>query len=492
MKRFALFVSAVLLLTANAVFAQLAVIKGWEVDDKLAEKQNTVFAKSGGGVSDADVDAFFGKYYFARWTKPGNEGDVQKYANDFLSKDLAAVTGNVRDTLLNKSFAALGKIVADNAAPPAARYNAVQTIGQLYQREAPNRGDKPVPYSPVLAYLAGLYDKKDNPEYIRLGALLGIVRHCYIGVADETMKNTALPTLFIALLDEGKPAEQGKRSKEEQEKLDWFRYYGIAGLGALGTANDKTVAALTAVIENVQETLELRTAAAKVFGDLDWKSAMDGGAKFDVQHIGTVLISLMKSASDTEIQTVTRLRDKARASGSGGGGMSSAMSMPAMDIGSSMGGSPGGTEAAYSQLSAERQLEIQGAVQSIKNNVQNVVYAMTATTSPAGKAKAGILPLVPEKDAAAAKMEKTVKAAKNLFQLLDEGPPEDKKNRSGSAMMGGSEMLDPVGGSGGGVGGRTGTAKKDEKQLKVNFAVILEALNTFGAELDGVITGRGT
>jgi hypothetical protein len=487
------FVSFFLQLVFSGVAsAQMALATGWEVDETQAGRKATIFTAFKAGSVDADragLDTFFDKYYFARWTRPENTGQVQQFARELLSQDLRDATGNAREYLLAKSFDSLKKIAADNNATPPSRYNAILAIGQLSQREPASRGTPPTPYAQALPYLLGEYQQKENPKFIQLGALIGIVRFAEIGITDENLKNTTVPNLLIEIIQSGKPKQDG--NKEDQEMTDWFRSHALKGLGALKSVgtNGQVVNVLSEVIENNQETIEMRTYAARIFSDLNFADSGTTLNNQQYQQIGTLLITLMKATVDSQLQMVTKLLDKARVTK---GGISS-------DITNISSISPTVAEPEFAMLTPEQQLEITGAVQSIKSNILNVTYGMRGTRLT-GAAAAGILPMLTKNkeddkedkndknnalDPVAVKINATVKLITPLFKVLDEGPPEDLTKTRLTAGMDPSEMYS-------GSGGRAAAKPKEDKpQLKVNFSAIRDALQKMSDELSAIIAGSG-
>jgi hypothetical protein len=465
----------------SSASAQIALVTGWEVDESQAGRKTTIFNAFKSGNVDADragLDTFFDKYYFARWTRPENTGSVHSsFVKEFLTQDLRDATGNAREYLLTKSFDTLKKMAADNNATPTSRYNAILTIGQLTQREPEGRGKPPTPYAQALPYLIGEYQKKENPKYIQLGSLIGIVRLAEIGIADETLKNTTVPKLFIEIIQSGKPKDN--KNKEDQEMTDWFRLYALDGLGALKSVgnNGQIVTVLSDVIENNQETIDVRTHAARIFNDLFFADSEKTLTDQQYQEIGTSLITLMKATVDSQLQMITQLRDKARVS----------KGEIAPDINAMSTISATALEPEFAALTKEQQIEITGAVQNIKANILNVTYGMRGTRLT-GKSDAGILSKLAAEDPVAIKINSTVKLVTKLIKDLDEGPPEDLRKRSimGDSSM--SEMSSNPTGSGG--SGRRGD-EKQQPQLKVNFSVIRDSLQKMSDELSAIIAGSG-
>ncbi|MDR0336027.1 MAG: hypothetical protein LBI18_02955 [Planctomycetaceae bacterium] len=467
------------LLFSGITLAQMALVTGWEVDETQAARKTAIFAAFKSGSVDADragLDTFFDKYYFARWTRPENTGQVYQFVREFLSQDLRDAAGNAREYLLAKSFDSLKKIVADNNTTASARYNAILAIGQLSQREPAGRGNPPTPYAQALPYLLGEYQKKENPKFVQLGALIGIVRFAEIGITDEGLKNTTIPNLFVEMIQSGKPKQDG--DKEDQEMTDWFRSHALDGLGALKSvgANGEVVKVLSEVIENHLETIEMRTHAAKIFGDLNFADSGTTLNNQQYQQIGTLLITLMKATTDSQLQMVTQLRDKARVSKGGGVSDIANLSPIASNV----------LEPEFAMLTPEQQLEVTGAVQSVKSNILNVMYGMRGTRVT-GAANAGVLPMLTNADdPVAAKINSTVKLITPLFKVLDEGPPEDlAKQRLAASSM------DSMGEMSSGSSGRAARPRDDKPQLKVNFSAIRDALQKMNDELSAIIAGSG-
>ncbi len=489
------------LLCTPPVQAQLLEVKSWEYDPALAAKKDGYFSAFRSGNVDSDraaLDQFFDKYYFARWTaledlgegQMVSAGTAQEGVQD-LFKDFQAVTGNARTYLLDKSFQTLQKMAADPLAHPSARVNAVFAIGRLTLREPAARNAPPTLYAPTLPYLIAEYQKADTPQFIKLAALNGVVRHAGAGIEDETLKNETVPNFFLSIISAGRPGQNVNR--EEQDMKDWFRSVamdGLAGLKSVGTGG-KTINALVALMGDVSETLEIRTKAARTLGDLDYQAAATAGTNLNYQAYATVLITLMKTTCDEELQTVIQLRDKARVTmGSSGMGSSSMGSMS-----TSMPTAPGmEVDPPYASMTLEGKSDVAGAVQSIKSNVQNIVYGLRGNRHT-GTATQGIQPMLPQDDAVANNITAMMtKGVVPLFKILDEGPPETEL-RARNAMMG-STGSTSAGYNATGRGrtpppsGRTQAA--DEKVLNVNLLDIRNALQAFGTELDGIISGAGT
>lgn len=487
----------------------LARYTAWKIEDLAAKRTEIINAFKSGSANPADRDAFFDNYYFSRWTDPAQMGQVQGFAKEFI-QDLRDSTGNAREYFLKKSFETLQKMYADAAVTPTARYNAILAIGNLVQREPSNRNDPPTAYAPALPFLVAENDKEDNLEYLRLGALIGIVRHTAMGIADAELKNTTVPNLLIKILASGKPTAD--RDKDDQELLNWFRLRALEGLAELKSVgpDGKVVKALFEVIENMQESINMQVQAARVLGDLDWKAATDANIAIEYQALGAQLISLAKRVVDTEAHIVEELIAKEKAAASSGG-----MSGYSGDMGGSdysgvqptMG--PLGTtgpKIKFESLGPEQQLETRAAVERIKMELYYVNYGIRGLRFT-GTASIGIVTQLGADDPVAKKLISTCRELYKLYRMLDEGPQDEaaaptkrgpqRGSSSGSSSSSGPSMMDEMmmSGPGSGSPGASGRAPqalpKDTKPLKVTLYDIQEELKRLATALEGIVSGGG-
>ena len=460
---FLILLTSLLFLTPEAV-AQ-AVPTGGPMDDTLSTKKADYFALLKANNIDSDrqgIDRFFDNYYFFRWTPPTATGSVRAYSQELL-QDLKEVTGvAAREYLLNKSFDTLRKMAADATVTSVARYNAIYTIGQLNQREAQGTSTPPAPYAQALPYLVNEFDKKgDTPDYLRLGALLGIQRFASLGIADAEMKDTTVPAALTKVIQEGKPVQN--RDVGEQEILDYFRYRAIETLGVLKSTGSRgeIVDLLLDVMENSQETPDLRCFAARTLADMNFQAANTAGVQINYQRVGTVLLSLGKAIGDIELRRVEDARNKEKAQSGIG-----PLQPGAADV-----------DPDFAQLSADAQQEVSNAVQRIKTEFFDMMNGIRGPRS-AGATTIGVLPMLASDDPVAKKLNDMTKAINQLFDYLDKGPankPAPVVQPLGDMM--GSEGLPP----------RAAGPKPNAPAFKVNLGLIRDKLQEFSANIDKII-----
>jgi hypothetical protein len=245
--------------------------------------------------------------------KDAKAEDVHRLASTMLIR-FRDVTGTVREELLDKTLSALKDIVADSDVVPSTRYNAILAVGQLVSTEATPGGNLPVAYPAALPYLIDVYQETDLPQYVKYGALLGIVRHTHCGI-DSSQQEKVIDLLLKTVM-----TESPLRATESDEPAvwDWFRLTALEGLTALKTAgaNGKVVAELLSLIntksqeldelrnrngkftrkdwEQMRRAVELASQAVKTLGDIDYKSATD----VDAKKMTDAFIALTKSVCE--------------------------------------------------------------------------------------------------------------------------------------------------------------------------------------------------
>ena len=445
------------------VVAQQAVPIGWQMDAALSSEKAKFFTLLRANNIDSDrqgVERFFDNYYFSRWTLPTATGSVRGYSQELLVQDFRDLAGGARDYLLNKSFDSLRKMTADQTLTPTARYNAIYTIGLLNQRDAPNASTPPVPYGQALPYLAGEFDNKDvTPDYLRLGALHGIYRHAVLGIADAEMRETTLPASLIKAVQDGKPTPN--RDADEQEILDGVRTRAIETLGALKSTGQRgeVVDLLLGVIEDAQETSEIRCFAARILSDLNFQAANTAGVQINYQRVGTILLSLGKAICDIELRRVEEVRNKEKAKAG----------VRLTPI--------GGVDADpdFANLPPEAQQEVTNAVQRIKTEFFDIMNGIRGPRST-GMPTVGVLSVLPSDDPVAVKLNRMTRAISQLFDFLDKGPA-DRPAPQLVAPMGDGEMPP------------RGAAAANPNMLKVNLGLIRDKLQEFSEIIDAIIAG---
>ncbi|MDR1923803.1 MAG: hypothetical protein LBQ66_05460 [Planctomycetaceae bacterium] len=467
--------------------------KAWNVDNALSAKQADIMKamKEGNAPSSAvrsEWNTFFDKYYFARWTVSANMGNIQTYSRDLISRDLKDSTGSARTFFLAKSLESLEKIAADRSVFPAARYNAILAIGQLNTKEQETNAAAtvpPVPYEDALKKLISIYNDPKNrsllDEYIRVGALLGIVRHAQAGIANNDLKNNVVPALLIKVITSNAPAAD--QDTEERAIKDWARLRAFDGLSAIKIATPSVIAAAEKVIADNAESFEMRCRAARLFGEIDLQSTTEIKATV-YGRISNLIIILAKAYCDSEIARIDSLINKVqvqRTTNPARLGSGTRRPMPTITNPSGANVNDEIEEPPYADLPPAAQREILNIVQQIKSAVvHNIVFGIRGTKW-SGPTANGILPVLKPDDPNSDKLNRASKTLMGLIDVLEKGKPNEKTgSASGTSTRPAPRPTTTT----------TTTRQPVKGQLKVNFTVTREALQDCSEKLADIIAGN--
>lgn len=326
----------------GASLALAQTFKEEKADLSLADSKSSVFsAIRGGSINDAGKK-FLTNYYFARWTMRSNAKDLHKYRAELIA-DADALPDEAKKVFIPAATKFLSTYARTNAYYPACRFNAILAIGEFNQSKGAN--NVPIPYAGVLKGLCVLADSNDFqlPDYVRLGAIIGLVRHAELGIKDEQQKDTVI-RIFLSILT----SKYAKEKVLRPELHTWFELKAIEGLGKFRSPKgpgspSEIVDALKLIIDNTKADSEVRSLAAKAIGSM----VLTDLKKYDYVALSKSLVQLARDFYTAEISFIDteNLRDQIKKSGTGMmGGMSGGMGGdPSMGMGPSpemMGGAP--------------------------------------------------------------------------------------------------------------------------------------------------------
>lgn len=427
-----------IIIGVSVVSAQPGAYKAKQIDQTLEARAEAINRALRSGNIDADrqgIEAFFNNYYFPRWTDMKNEAKLYSYRNDLLKNDLGNAQGNAKTYLLGKAFSQLSLIAADDTVFPAARFNAMLTIGMLNTREAGSGNTPPVPYPEALPYLLKEYEKQNLLPFLKVATLQGIVRHVQCGVAAEADRNAAT-LLLRKIVKDGTPADG--RSEDEQELLDWHRDLAIQGLQAIRHVGNRaeTVDLLLNVIESEKESPALRFAAMRAMGDLDFAGAQTGGITVPTSQIVDGIVQLSRFACEDELKRINDLLliDPSLGAAPTMGGMSG--EFMSSDSGSGMPAIGAIAKIKASDAIQESMARTKSAFFSIRNAIQGKASGFSSPDAT------GIQPIVESDQVLWRKLRNLSTELQNACNFFDQGPPAPKKppvdmfsSSSGSDMM---------------------------------------------------------
>jgi hypothetical protein len=166
------------------------------------------------------------------------------------------------------------QVIAKGNYHPVCRYNAMLVIADLNDTELKPGGSKVVPMAGALAVLVAEYSSAQNPDFVRVAALGGILRHCEAGLSDPANRAQIadLAIQLASLTDQ--PADRDPLAHA------WFRSRAVDVLAAFGSPSigekdNRVVSAYHSILteENAPEWFKL--VVCKDLGNLDFSGSPD-------------------------------------------------------------------------------------------------------------------------------------------------------------------------------------------------------------------------
>ena len=294
---------------------------------------NDIF-KGDAGLADnqAAFDQWFNEVIFAQMAQDTDdvlaqiaENRAQMFKQLSSAANPQAVDRLVRVLALPK----MQEIASDNF-HPASRLNAVIILGRLDTTVGVSRRVAPQPLQDALPVLLQYLQDGSLPEYVRVGALWGIERHCRIDGQKEDANaqiDAALRGQLVAAL----LPVLGEAPEGLDPSIDyWMKRTATRALGGLRELgnNNEVATTLLATMENSDAPITLRCEAARSYGGLRFNDA----AAAQAAKISGVISKLGAIAAQHELDYLDdeeqRMKDVARyKSGAVGGAGSSAMTL---------------------------------------------------------------------------------------------------------------------------------------------------------------------
>ena len=402
--------TAATVLAALCLFLSVGLLSAQEykeasVDDGLAgQKASTI-----GSNDSAKIKDFLTKYYLARWTVRDNGREIHKYVAE-LESDAVSLSGAAQDTFLKEVVSVLQSYAGSAKCYPACRYNAVLAIGKLDVAGGADRNTPGTPYADAIPVLAKICTSdKDVPDYVRYGALIGLVRHAQLGIKDDSFRN-GVKTTFAKVLDE-KFAEQHNIRGEIYECFQENAVIGLASFkspeGTKGGTG--TLDLFRKMIENKDVSFELRCIAARAIGDMN----LDSVAKYDYNGLAKSLVTLARDFCIEESTYIDSelVRDQVKSAASGMGGAGG------------MGGGMGGT--------IQNQKSMETIVARVQYGFECIQLAIKGVKNGGSGVKAKLDPNDEKQADTIAMLDDTLKEFEDTNKFIAEGP------KNGGGMMGG-------------------------------------------------------
>ncbi|MHB8901771.1 MAG: hypothetical protein ACYC6Y_23700 [Thermoguttaceae bacterium] len=251
---------------------------------------------------------YYRNYALARWTFPDRQNEVAGYMNelknDLLRSYKPGRSNPVHDKLVEEVLRFMTictdpRTYANLDLPPTTRLNAILMIGELNEIEAGPGAKPPKPLAKALPILLNRATDAQQIDAVRVGALIGIRRHCRLLDPAAPVPNEVVQAL-VSLL-RAKESER-VRSKEGHA---WMRQLAVQTFADLrGRPNTPAVAKeLVGIIAETDSPEFLRFTAAEALGNLDYGNV----AGLDINSMLQALGLLSIEVCDKERQ---RLRDE--------------------------------------------------------------------------------------------------------------------------------------------------------------------------------------
>lgn len=440
-------VALCLVLSAGAAFAQEYAEAN--VDDSLAGQKAAVV----GSGDSAQIKNFLTKYYIARWTVRANARDLVKYRQE-LVQDGASLTGAEQTAFLKEAVSALKGYAGSNKCYPACRLNAVLAIGELNTATG-DRSTPDTPYAGSIPDLGRMVTASgDVPDYVRYGALIGLVRHAQLGIQDEKLRN-GVKTIFARVLDK----QYAVDAKLRDEIYDCFTENAIIGLASFKSPEGSkggtgTLDLFRQMIEDKNASIQLRCAAASGIGDMN----LDGVQNYDFVGLARSLVMLARDLCIEESGYIDSelVRDQVKSAAAGGmgggmGGMSGGMGGMSGGMGG-MGGGMGGT--------IQNQKSMEAIVARIQYGFECIQIGIKGKKSGGS----GVLGKLDANDEAQAEVVEMLNDALDEIagtnKFIAEGPT------TSSGMFGGTSGMGGMGGMTDMYGGMSSNIKVDASSMK--------------------------
>ena len=276
-------------------------------------------------------DDYYRKYFLARWTLPENCNKLPSLRKELSNEFWKCRNKPVHAYLSSLVLDFMGKMAEANV-HPAARYNAMLTIGNLNSREQTGRVN-PVPLSEAFPLLLKLLTDEQQTDAVRIGALIGVARHAELGISDQGARGQALDAALKLATTRNVPGRSVRGHA-------WMRCRAIEILGSLGTAGaDGSVAkALAQIVGQASNPMNVRCAAARAFGQIE-RTQETGLKPAEVAgHLGRLAIVACKTELDRMKKEIDKRRQEEESPGAGRFGGRRGFGHPMMDRGGLIGG----------------------------------------------------------------------------------------------------------------------------------------------------------
>lgn len=299
-------------LTALAIVAAAAPTlaqryKSDEIESRLSAKGALArrYAKTGQG-DQQEFKSYVEKYFFPAMTQATPEGlaDLEKLQSDLFKSFLIGIPAGTQKYMHEQALSFSKRVAASREYHPSVRYNALLVLGKLDDKY-PAGGEDPVPSAAATDLLCALTSASiknpRSPNYLLVGALLGLERHAtYYEKLPRPQQAKLMRTLYDVLNVE---KLEGEFTPEVREWVFARTASAIANMRTPGPSG-VFVKGLAKRVADESLSLETRAALLAELANLNAKAGEDYGPA-----IAKVAIELSSEIGKEEADIADKFED---------------------------------------------------------------------------------------------------------------------------------------------------------------------------------------
>ena len=349
------------------------------------------------------LQTYLQEYGLARWTVKAHEHEVRQFRQELRTNFRRIRSQQAYDQVNDLALRMLGDMTKGNY-HPVARINAMLAIGDLNVREPARTTEEAVPLAAALQFMLQAYNDPGQIDVVRLAAMLGILRHVSLGIADAQV----LP-IMLELAKTNQPPDG--RSAEGHA---WFRVRAMETLGALAATGQQGEVAKTLgdVAGDEESPLWVRCTAARCLGQLNYADPAGMAPGDFIAKLTQLAIAICNQ----EVATLEKLERDELIAGhkvqgpSAGGGMyrgmvggtememGAEMSNPTEMMGDMYGDMMGGVAPKKDEEDTMETRRIKGSRRRLKDRMLSVLMGLGTDVKRDDGSRAGIHVLIADPD----------------------------------------------------------------------------------------------